>query len=56
MLLRDGVYGQIHVRCIWRIVLPLLDLGYQLDIRIMNAVHYAVPQQRRVTRSLSYQS
>lgn len=33
-------------------LLPLLDMGYQVDVRIMNSVHYAVPQQRRVTCSL----
>ena len=48
----DVVYGtlmQVVVRCIWRILLPLLDLGYQVDVRIMNSVHYGVPQLRRVT-------
>lgn len=34
----------------WRIVLPLLDMGYQVDVRILNAVHYAVPQFRKVLR------
>ena len=33
-------------------LLPLLDMGYQVDVRIMNSVHYAVPQQRQVSRSL----
>ncbi|BDA45118.1 probable DNA (cytosine-5)-methyltransferase 3 at N-terminal half [Coccomyxa sp. Obi] len=36
----------IQVRCIWRILLPLLDMGYQVDMRILNAVHFAVPQTR----------
>lgn len=52
--LTDGTCGmllQVVVRCIWRLLLPLLDLGYQVDIRIMNAAHYAVPQLRRVTFS-----
>ena len=39
---------QVPVRCIWRIVLPLQEMGYQVDIRLMNAVHYAVPQRREV--------
>ena len=39
---------QVPVRCIWRIVLPLQEMGYQTDIRLMNAVHYAVPQRREV--------
>ncbi|CAL8469141.1 g8682 [Coccomyxa elongata] len=34
------------VRCIWRILLPLLDMGYQVDIRMLNAAHFAVPQCR----------
>ena len=37
-----------QVRCIWRVVLPLLDAGYQLDVRILNSVYYGVPQTRRV--------
>ncbi len=41
------------MRCIWRAVLPLLDMGYQVDVRILNAVHYAVPQLRKVCCSLS---
>ena len=45
----DIVLGmQVPVRCIWRIVLPLQEMGYQVDIRLMNAVHYAVPQRREV--------
>lgn len=43
----------LQVRCIWRVVLPLLDMGYQVDVRILNAVHYAVPQLRKVCQSLS---
>ncbi len=43
----------LQVRCIWRVVLPLLDMGYQVDVRILNAVHYAVPQLRKVRQSLS---
>ena len=39
---------QVPVRCIWRIVLPLQEMGYQVDIWLMNAVHYAVPQRREV--------
>ena len=46
---------QTVVRCIWRLLLPLLDLGYQVDVRIMNAVHYGVPQQRRVSCLPSWQ-
>lgn len=42
-----------QVRCIWRVVLPLLDMGYQVDVRILNAVHYAVPQLRKVCCSVS---
>ena len=45
---------QIVVRCIWRLLLPLLDLGYQVDVRIMNSVHYGVPQQRRVSNILTH--
>ena len=54
--LTDGTCGmllQVVVRCIWRILLPLLDLGYQVDVRIMNSAHYAVPQLRRVILSFS---
>ncbi|CAL8463715.1 g3249 [Coccomyxa elongata] len=39
--------GTRQVRCIWRVLLPLLDMGYQVDVRILNAVHYAVPQLRK---------
>ena len=34
----------------WGIVLPLLDMGYQVDIRALDAVFYAVPQTRGVRR------
>ena len=37
-----------QVRCIWRVVLPLLDAGYQVDVRVLNSVYYGVPQTRRV--------
>ena len=42
-----GTMGR-QVRCIWRVVLPLLDAGYQVDVRILNSVYYGVPQTRRV--------
>lgn len=38
----------MQVRCIWRVVLPLLDAGYQVDVRVLNSVYYGVPQTRRV--------
>lgn len=44
--------GDGRVRCIWVIVLPLLDMGYQVDIRILNAALYGVPQTRTVRHSL----
>ncbi|EIE27756.1 S-adenosyl-L-methionine-dependent methyltransferase [Coccomyxa subellipsoidea C-169] len=40
----DG--GWEIARCVWAIVLPLLDLGYQLDVRVMNAANYGTPQSR----------
>ena len=40
---------QVTTRCIWRIILPLLDMGYQVDIRLMDSVHYGVPQMREVS-------
>ena len=42
------MFAGAQVRCVWRVVLPLLDMGYQVDVRILNAVHYAVPQLRKV--------
>lgn len=42
------MFAGVQVRCVWRVVLPLLDVGYQVDVRILNAVHYAVPQLRKV--------
>ncbi len=37
----DG--GWEIARCVWAVVLPLLDLGYQLDVRVMNAANYGTP-------------
>ncbi len=37
-----------QVRCVWRLVLPLLDAGYQVDVRVLDAVFYGVPQTRGV--------
>lgn len=34
-------------RCIWAVVLPLLDMGYQVDVRVLNAAHLAPPKTGR---------
>lgn len=44
--------AQVLTRFIWRVLVPLLDMGYQVDVRIMNSVHYAVPQRREVSPNL----
>lgn len=41
----------LQVRCIWQIVVGLLDLAYQVDIRLMDAVMYGVPQTRQASNS-----
>lgn len=40
-----------QVRCVWRVVLPLLDMGYQVDVRVLDSVFYGVPQTRHVSSS-----
>ena len=45
---QSGLLRVAQVRCVWRLVLPLLDAGYQVDVRVLDAVFYAVPQTRGV--------
>ena len=49
MVIMAHLDAQVVTRFIWRLLVPLLDLGYQVDVRIMNSVHYAVPQRREVS-------
>lgn len=41
-------------RCIWAVVLPLLDMGYQVDVRVLNAAHFGAPQNRPVNHPSSF--
>ena len=46
--------GSVTARCIWAVVLPLLDMGYQVDVRVINAANFGTPQCRPVSHRPAY--
>ena len=46
--------GSVTARCIWAVVLPLLDMGYQVDVRVINAANFGTPHCRPVSHCPAY--